>query len=242
MFLSTLINILFSHLVCDRYYKPNEPSREPQASLLSRLTFSWFNPLIKLGSKKPLTEDDIWDLIDSDKTDALSAHYSKVKDSNPKGSLVWCLFLLVWPLILFQFIVLMIAAFLSFAGPVFLNKIINFVENPDEVDHTHLTAYVYVMALFASTVVKAIAEGQGFYAGRRIGMRLRSVLIAEIYRKSLTRIVKKRGASSLKDNGLEDEASASIGKIVTIMSVDTEKVREISCYLVRLSVSSICLS
>lgn len=41
-------------------------SPEEKANRLSLLTFSWLNPLISEGYRRPLTEDDAFDLLPDD--------------------------------------------------------------------------------------------------------------------------------------------------------------------------------
>ncbi|KAJ3014895.1 hypothetical protein HKX48_004894 [Thoreauomyces humboldtii] len=58
---------------------------------------------------------------------------------------------------------------------------------------------------------------------RRIGMRVRAVLISEVYSKAL----KRRGAAP--EEG--DNSNASTGQVTNLMAVDTQKILDISCYL-----------
>ncbi|KAJ3060095.1 hypothetical protein HK102_009668, partial [Quaeritorhiza haematococci] len=51
------------------------PSTEDEASVFSRLTFSWINGLIMQGNKKWLENDDVWDLSEQDKSAAVLAKY-----------------------------------------------------------------------------------------------------------------------------------------------------------------------
>lgn len=39
------------------------------------ITFSWMNPLMKLGYARPLTDKDIWKLDDWDRTETLINSY-----------------------------------------------------------------------------------------------------------------------------------------------------------------------
>jgi hypothetical protein len=54
-----------------------KPCPEEDAGILSRLTFWWMNSLMMLGYEKPLTEDDLWDINEEDKSGVLSDKFQK---------------------------------------------------------------------------------------------------------------------------------------------------------------------
>ncbi|KAJ3322266.1 hypothetical protein HDV06_003159, partial [Boothiomyces sp. JEL0866] len=60
-----------------------------------------------------------------------------------------------------------------------------------------------------------------FFAARRAGTRTRIVIVEELYQKSLRRV---QGVSN------NETENASLGKIVTLMSVDTNKIRNFLAY------------
>lgn len=71
-----------------------------------------------------------------------------------------------------------------------------------------------------------------YFIGRRVGLRIRAILVGEIYEKSLKRALTAGGT---KDDDVtvvgeekedtKDKKESSQGKIVTLMSVDTESIR-----------------
>lgn len=48
-----------------------------RANIFSRLTFSWLTPMVKLGKRKFLTEEDLWALPDGDTAEALAERLEK---------------------------------------------------------------------------------------------------------------------------------------------------------------------
>lgn len=56
-----------------------EPSREPLASLFSRATFGWVDPVVWRGYRKTLELSDIWDLASKDKAAAIIHDFRQVK-------------------------------------------------------------------------------------------------------------------------------------------------------------------
>jgi ABC-type bacteriocin/lantibiotic exporter with double-glycine peptidase domain len=102
---------------------------------------------------------------------------------------------------------------LSFSGPFFLNRILKYVEDPSSFENQDW-AFLLVAGLFLASITRSIADGQTYFLGRRIGTRVRAALIGELYAKSLRRI-----------------QASSTGDILNLMSVDSTKVLEVSCYL-----------
>lgn len=71
-----------------------------------------------------------------------------------------------------------------------------------------------------------------YFLGRRSGIRLRAILVNEIYAKSFRRA----NSSSQGSDGGDEQAS--LGKIVTLMSVDTERILIFVCYAHQLMIST----
>lgn len=90
-----------------------------------------------------------------------------------------------------------------------------------------------------SDVVRAIAENQNLWIGRKVCIRVRAIIIGEIYAKSLRRHVNSgtsRAQESRDDNDAEprsnqDGEQANNGTIINLMSVDTFKIAELTAYL-----------
>lgn len=115
-----------------------------------------------------------------------------------------------------QFSYAFLSAFLAFSGPLFLNRILTCIQSTKG---ERYSAIYFIFALYISSVLKASSDGQIYFNGRRVGTHIRSILVGEIYKKSLRRV---QNASSSGD-----DQNASIGKVVTLMSVDTERIRNV---------------
>lgn len=61
-----------------------------------------------------------------------------------------------------------------------------------------------------------------YFTGRRVGMQIRAVLVSQLYEKSLRRVT--------SSDGVDDDGQASLGKLVTLMSVDSERIRQFVSY------------
>ena len=83
----------------------------------------------------------------------------------------------------------------SYASP---QAILEYVENPGSVPRN--AAWFYVILLFVSGVVNALSSGQALWKGRKVCIRLRAIIIGEIYGKAL-----RRRAAASPDKVLGEE-------------------------------------
>ncbi|KAI9094069.1 ABC transporter type 1, transmembrane domain-containing protein [Phlyctochytrium arcticum] len=201
-------------------------SGELTAGLFSKLTFRWFNPLIQKGYRKTLTMDDVPDLIEADKSAHVCQQFMKIRLRH--ASLPTALFYLVRPLLSVQLIFAIVSALLSFSGPFFLNRILVHVSTPDA---PAIQGIGYAVAMLTLTVIQEICDGQLYFIGRRIGMRVRAVIIGQIYSKALFRRSAAQQATTTNAEGSEESTSASTGQVTNLMAVDAQKILEVSSYL-----------
>ncbi|EGF79410.1 hypothetical protein BATDEDRAFT_25737 [Batrachochytrium dendrobatidis JAM81] len=220
------------------------PCTEESASIFSIIYFSWVSPLIRLSSRMFLEHKDIWALNPIDCSSSIIDRYSRIRTRFK--SLGFKLMLLTWQRFAMTTLFCLIGAILALAPPFFINRIVDFIEHPN--DSPLYMGFVFALGLFGCSMLKSWCNNQYFNNGRRAGMHLRSVLISEIYKKSLRRCVStthnkgeddqsndkngKDPKSAGKDTKASSEDSeSSLGKIVTLMSVDTRRIREIIAYI-----------
>jgi len=132
----------------------------------------------------------------------------------------------------------------TFAPTLLLRIILQYVESPEDTPKN--VAWLFVVLLFVTATFQAIGSGQALYVGRRICIRLHSVIVGEIYAKTLRRraaagadrALGPRGKSDGEQDGegktivTEDNGEqANAGAIINLMSVDSFKVAEVCAYL-----------
>ncbi|KAL0943633.1 ATP-dependent bile acid permease [Colletotrichum truncatum] len=179
-----------------------EPSREPLASLFSLATFSWFDPMILRGYKETLEMKSVWNLIPKEKAAAVLADYRTLKRT---GSLSWHLVKYFKGELLTQFALAALAGVFTFAPTMLLKAILEYVEHPDGAPINVL--WLYVILLPVLDIVRSFADGMALWIGRKICIRIRAIIIGEIYAKAL-----RRKAASGKDKELGMKKSADAGK------------------------------
>jgi ABC-type multidrug transport system fused ATPase/permease subunit len=255
LFLTSLTSRRGNRVVLLQHEKQIKPSREPLASVLSLLTFSWLDPLIWDGYKSPLEINRVWNILPKEKAATVLENYRLLKKS---GRLTIHLLKFFSPDLLFQQIWALIGAVFTFVPTLLLKAILEYVENPAETPKS--TAWLYVILLLASGLIQGVADGQGLWRGRKICIKLRAIMVGEIYAKTLRRKAASSGDTDMtsdqegkkkrslldrilgrkKDESNQNDANQSkseksdtqvnSGTIINLMSVDSFKVAEISAY------------
>ncbi|OQE17014.1 hypothetical protein PENSTE_c022G00900 [Penicillium steckii] len=164
-----------------------EPPRHPMASLLSLATFAWLDPLVMKGYRQPLELEDVWNLTPSQKAASV---ISEFRQRQMTGSLAWKLLRFFFGTIMKQGAWTVFANLFVFVPSLLLKAILEYVENPRST--TPNAAWLYAILLFCSAIVQGVADGQALYIGRKMGVKIRAIIIGEIYAKALRR---KAGAS-----------------------------------------------
>ncbi|CAN0874920.1 ABC transporter C family member 2 [Linum grandiflorum] len=186
---------------------------ERHVNIFSRIYFGWMTSLMEQGYKKPITEKDVWKLDAWDETETLINKFQKswVEESKKKNP--WLLRALnnslggrFWLGGLFK-----IGNDLSqFVGPVILNHLLQSMQNGEPA----WIGYAYAFSIFVGVSLGVLTESQYFQNVMRIGFRLRSTLVAAIFRKSLR---------------LTHEARKNFptGKITNMITTDANTIQQI---------------
>lgn len=216
-----------------------EPPRHTTASLLSLLSFSWIDPLIFKGYRRPLELEDVWNLTVNQHAAAILNDFRQAYRSY---TLVWRLLRYFDRMLIIQAAWTVFSNLFIFLPTLLLKAILEYVENPQSKSTN--AAWFYAVLLFVSGAIQATGDGQALWIGRQIGLKLRAIIIGEIYAKALRR---KAGATGLNQD--EDEAvssgggdkkkqdkvrameQAKVGTIINLMAIDSFKVSEACAYL-----------
>lgn len=180
-----------------------EPSKEPLASLFSLATFGWVDGIVWQGYQKTFELPDVWNLVPKDKAGAVLADFRQLGKTS---KLAWHLLRYFRRDLLIQAMWAFISAFFTFIPTLLLKAILEYVEDPEATPAN--TAWFYIILLTFSSCVQATTEGQTLWKGRKICIRLRAVIIGEIYAKAL-----RRKASAGTDTVLGQEQKKGIDKL-----------------------------
>ncbi|XP_047166488.1 ABC transporter C family member 12-like [Vigna umbellata] len=182
---------------------------ERQANVFSRICFGWITPLMKQGYRKPVTEKDVWKLDKWDETETLTEKFQncwmlEFQSSNPclLRALNRSLGKRFWMGGFFK-----IGNDLSqFVGPILLNHLLDSMQRGDP----SWIGYIYAFSIFVGVTAGVLSEAQYFQNVMRVGFRLRSTLVAAIFRKSLrlTNDGRKKCTSGKLMNMITTDANA----------------------------------
>ncbi|KAL3352187.1 hypothetical protein AABB24_020318 [Solanum stoloniferum] len=186
---------------------------ERYASILSRISFGWITPLLRQGYNRPITEKDVWKLDSWDKTETLSARFQRCWTEESQRKKPWLLRALncslggrFWYGGLFK----VGSDLCQFVGPLLLNRLLESLERGDPAWIGHLYAFL----IFVGVSFGVLCEAQYFQNVMRVGFRMRSTLVAAIFRKSV-RLT------------LEDRKQFPSGKITNMITTDANALQQV---------------
>jgi ABC-type multidrug transport system fused ATPase/permease subunit len=200
----TLVTCLFTIALSTRkgnkavvleYEEDIEPSREPLASLFSIATFSWVDAIVWKGYKKTYEMADVWNLVAKDKAAVVLADYRQLKKTT---TLTWHLMKYFRGSVILQCAYACFSGLFTFAPTLVLKAILEYIEDPDGTPRNVIWLYVIMLAF--TDLVRSLADQQALWIGRKICIRLRAIIIGEIYAKAL-----RRKAATTSDTVLGDK-------------------------------------
>ena len=188
------------------------------ATLLSKLTFSWVNPLLSLGYSKPLALEDIPSVVSEDEADSAYQKFVHAWESisrersktNTKNLVLWSLvrvYLKENILIAFYALIRTICVVVS---PLLLYAFVNYSNRSEQDLKDGLSIVGY---LILTKVLESLSQRHWFFDSRRSGMKMRSALMVAVYQKQL-----KLSSSARRRH--------STGEIVNYIAVDAYRMGE----------------
>ncbi|KAF8887923.1 multidrug resistance-associated ABC transporter [Gymnopilus junonius] len=158
-------------------------SPEDYTTLWGWITFSWVYPLVQRGTYATLNEQDVWNLSPTMQSRPIFIKFSSIYRST--------LLRRIWAAnsldLILDFSLTFVSVVFNYAGPFFLKRILDLIDREDATPESRAQAYIYAFLAFICTVMKAQADVQHLWFGRRACTRIRSELMAAIYDKALKR-------------------------------------------------------
>ncbi|XP_057526172.1 ABC transporter C family member 10-like [Amaranthus tricolor] len=159
-----------------------------KAGFLSKISFFWLNPLMNLGSKKILKEDDLPKLRDIDMAGSCYLQFldrldkDKSDKAPSESSVLWTIVGCYKFEILISGFFALVKILVMSTGPLLLDSFIKVAEGKEAFKYQgHLLA----ISLFLSKILESLSQRQWYFQSRLIGLKVRSMITTAIYMKQL---------------------------------------------------------
>ncbi|XP_029465938.1 canalicular multispecific organic anion transporter 1 [Rhinatrema bivittatum] len=137
------------------------------------------------------------------------------KKDYTKSWLVKVLMKTFWKMMLKTAIFKLVHDLLVFASPQLLKLMIDFTQNPSEFEWK---GYLYAVLLFVVALVQSLCLQQYFQGCFALGMRVRTAIMAAVYKKALTTSTTTRKEST-------------VGETVNLMSADAQRFMDLTNFI-----------
>ena len=176
----------------------------------SRLFSSWVKPLLKIGSKRTLREEELLPLNPPEESRRCVEEFTQAfqKNSQQQQPILLSIVRIHKTIIIAAIILGLLHSITSVAIPFLLRELLNFLEQPQS-----KISYGFLLAgsMFILSFISWLAIHHCFLTAGKLAFRIRAGLVGAVYQKSL----------QLKP---EARQNFSVGKIVNLMSKDVQNV------------------
>ncbi|GMF33798.1 unnamed protein product [Phytophthora lilii] len=192
-----------------------QPNPLAKASLLSVIFAQWIQPMISLGSRRVLEIEDMWPVCPSDESEALEIRFHQVHDPRrqyPFGvSPVFMAYVKIFRVELAVVLTGCVVYVLTLGLQTYVTRALLEILNGEENVFGIESGYWLVAMMTGSSLVAVCALNYLFFVASRIGSNMRTLTMSLVYEKAL------RLSSAARQE-------YTTGEILTLMSVDTERV------------------
>ncbi|XP_019177935.1 PREDICTED: ABC transporter C family member 10 isoform X2 [Ipomoea nil] len=196
-------------------------SKFAEAGTLSTMSFWWLNPLMRLGRAKTLEDNDIPKLREQDRAESCYLMFTellnkqKQRDPLSQPSILRTLILCHKKELFVSGFFAMMKIITVSAGPMILNAFIEVAEGNASFKNE---GYVLAALLFVAKCLESLSQRQWYFRCRLIGLKVRSLLTAAIYKKQM----RLSNAAKL---------THSNGEIMNYVTVDAYRIGEFPFWL-----------
>uniref|UniRef100_A0A453ATJ1 ABC transmembrane type-1 domain-containing protein n=1 Tax=Aegilops tauschii subsp. strangulata TaxID=200361 RepID=A0A453ATJ1_AEGTS len=192
-----------------------------RAGILSQMTFWWLNPLMKTGYQKPLDDKDMPLLGAADRAQSQYSMFLEKLNKNKNKqtshdatppSILWAIVSQHKCGIMVSGLFALLKVLTLSTGPLLLRAFINLSTGKVTSDSKH-EGYMLAALMFICKLCESLSQRQWYFRTRRLGLQVRSLLSAAIYRKQ------QKLSSSAK-------MAHSSGQIMNYLTVDAYRVGE----------------
>ncbi|KAG1668011.1 Multidrug resistance-associated protein 1 [Nymphon striatum] len=219
----------------DKPLNPPNMCPEDNCSIVSKLSFSWLNPLMRKGYERSLTREDLWCLVPnrqckkvSERFESYWEHTPNFQRINEKMNVIFyslsvfnvflCVFSISRPHVIFSllktfWLQLLFGAILKLASTILMTaspKILSWIIQYMASDGALYVGVYYACMLFAVMELSTLFHQHHCYQMYSVAFGCRSSLICAIYKK----------AHKISP---EAQKSLTIGEMINVLSNDTQQ-------------------
>lgn len=172
--------------------RPDHPSRD--ANCLSRFLFWYLNGTLSTGSKRPLVEEDIFQIREEDSSKVLGYKLENIWDAEVKETsssvdggdpnFFKVLFRMCWSRVLTSGVCLFLRQAACIAQCVFLRQLLEILTNYQLKDNLNMALY-WTIGIGLCIIFQHLLQNLSQYIGLQVGLNLRSAVVAMLYKKIL---------------------------------------------------------
>ncbi|KAH7372901.1 hypothetical protein KP509_17G027800 [Ceratopteris richardii] len=196
------------------YIEYENTSAYAKAGFLSKLTFSWLDPMLNEGSKHALNFSDVPPLAPEDKAEHTFGMLQKTWSVSTikRHGLTIALVKTFWRPLLLTALLQVLRTVIIYAGPMLISSFTTYANGERVSDYD---GYALVFLLLIAKMIEVSAYHHFNFQSYKLGNNMRSAVITMIYRKAL-----RLSSSSRQKHG--------IGQITNYMIVDIQQISD-SC-------------
>ncbi|KAK7279862.1 hypothetical protein RJT34_24921 [Clitoria ternatea] len=159
-----------------------------KAGVFSRMSFCWLNPLMKRGREKTLQDEDIPKLGEEEQAESCYMQFidqlnsQKQKEPSSQPSVFKTIIMCHKKEILISGLFALLKVITLSSGPLLLNSFILVAEGHESFKYE---GFVLAISLVFTKIIESLSQRQWYFRTRLIGVKVRSLLIASIYKKQL---------------------------------------------------------
>ncbi|POM61964.1 Multidrug resistance protein ABC Superfamily [Phytophthora palmivora] len=191
------------------------PNPLAKASLLSVVFAQWIQPMISLGSRRVLEIEDVWPACPSDESESLEKRFHRVHEPHRRYIFGLSPVFMAYVKVFWADLAVVLAGCVTYVLALGLQtyvtrSLLEFLNGEENVLHISSGYWLMVM-MTGSSLVAVGALNYLLFVDSRIGSNMRTLTMALVYEKAL-----KLSSAARQEY--------TTGEILTLMSVDTERV------------------